>query len=77
MDLALKKVELISWLTKQDQAMIDKIENLRKLSIESQYSKRMSEDFGERLYRSNEDIIAGRVHEQKDVESYFKDKFSN
>ena len=34
MDLAVKKIELINWLTRQDEAMVQKIDALRKSSME-------------------------------------------
>lgn len=74
MDLAVKKIELINWLTKQDEAMIKKIDILRKSSIESAYSARMSENLQSKLERSDSDIKAGKTHGQDEVESYFKNK---
>ncbi|NJN28275.1 MAG: hypothetical protein HC819_21060 [Cyclobacteriaceae bacterium] len=75
MNLAVKKIELINWLTKQDEAMINKIDNLRKSSIEKVYSSRMSDSLGSKLKRSESDIKAGRMHSQDEVESYFNSKF--
>lgn len=74
MDLAVKKIELINWLTKQDEAMIKKVDILRKSSIESAYSARMSENLQSKLERSDSDIKAGKTHGQDEVESYFKNK---
>jgi len=76
MNLAVKKIELINWLTKQDTAMIRKIDILRKSSIESAYSGRMSESLKSKLERSESDIKARRTHSQREVESYFKSKLS-
>jgi predicted transcriptional regulator len=76
MDLAVKKLELINWLTAQDEAMIKKIDELRKSSIESTYMARMSENIDAKLARSEADIKAGRTHSHEEVESYFKSKFS-
>ena len=75
MDLAVKKIELINWLTKQDEAMIKKIDILRKSSIESLYSDRMSESLKTKLKRSEMDIKDGRTHIQDEVESHFESKF--
>lgn len=75
MDLAVKKIELINWLTKQDEAMIKKIDILRKSSIESLYSGRMSESLETKLKRAEMDIKDGRTHIQDEVESYFESKF--
>jgi hypothetical protein len=77
MDLAVKKVELINWLTKQDEVMIDKIENLRKSAVKSIYDEKMSEGISAKLVRSHEDIIQGRIHSQDKVETYFKSKFNH
>jgi len=76
MNLAVKKIELINWLTKQDEAMIKKIDGLRKSSIESAYSSRMSEKLESKLKRSEVDIKEGRIHSQDEVEAYFKSKFN-
>jgi hypothetical protein len=76
MNLAVKKIELINWLTRQDEAMIKKIDTLRKSSIKSTYSARMNESLESKLIRSEADIKAGRTHNQDEVESYFKSKFN-
>jgi hypothetical protein len=76
MNLAVKKIELINWLTKQDEAMINKIDVLRKSSIETVYSSRMNDSLESKLKRSESDIKAGRTHSQDEVESYFNSKFS-
>ncbi len=76
MDLALKKIELINWLTKQDESMIKKIDGLRKSSIESAYSLRMGERLESKLERSEDDIKEGRIHTQDDVEAYFNSKLN-
>jgi hypothetical protein len=74
MNLAVKKIELINWLTKQDEAMINKIDSLRKSSIEKVYSSRMSDSLGSKLERSESDIKAGRTASQHEVESHFNRK---
>ena len=74
MDLALKKIELINWLTKQDQDMIEKIEMLRKSSLQQAYETIMGEDLEMKLSRSEADIVAGRTYSQEQVEAYFKNK---
>jgi hypothetical protein len=79
MDIALKKIELIEWLARlQDEKLIKQIENLRKNSVKELYSQRMPKTTNElqsKLNKSGEDIQAGRVLEQEDVEKYFKAKF--
>ena len=76
MDLAVKKIELINWITRQDEAMIKKIETLRKSSVETTYLSRMSEKLESKLERSEADIREGRTHSQKEVETHFKNRFS-
>ena len=76
MNLAVKKIELINWLTKQDEDMINKIDFLRKSSIETFYTSSMSESLDSKLNRSESDIKAGRTHSQDAVESYFNSKFN-
>jgi len=76
MNLAVKKIELINWLTQQDEAMINKIDSLRKSSIDKVYSARMSERLESKLKRSESDIKGGRTHTQDEVEFYFNSKFS-
>lgn len=77
MDLALKKIELINWLTRQDESMIDEIENLRKNSVEKAYEERMSESLEVKLNRAQSDILAKRTYNQSDVESYFGNKMNH
>lgn len=78
MDIALKKIELIEWLTRvQDEALLQRIEALRKGSLKEAYLLRVPktmEELQDKLDRSEEDIKAGRVHAQEDVETYFKTK---
>ena len=49
MDLAVKKIELINWLTTQDETMIKKVDALRRSSIESAYRARMGENLESKL----------------------------
>ena len=74
MDLAVKKIELINWLTKQDKSMIEKIEHLRKSAVNKAYKARMNEDLEIKLERSASDVVADRTHSQNEVASYFKSK---
>jgi hypothetical protein len=55
--------------------MINKIDSLRKSSIEKVYSSRMSDSLGSKLERSESDIKAGRTASQHEVESHFNRKF--
>ena len=79
MDLALKKIELIEWLSRlQDEKLIQKIEDLRKGSAKEAYELRIPKTTAklqEKLDRSEEDIKSGRVHSQEEVEGFFKSKF--
>lgn len=78
MDIAVKKVELISWLTKlQDETILKKVEALRKSSIKEIYDLRTPgsvEELQRKLDQSEVDIKAGRIHTQEEVELYFKSK---
>ncbi len=78
MNIAEKKIELISWLTRlNDENIINKIESLRKSSVSKTYKLRMpknAQELQDKLDRSDADIIAGRIHSQKEVEDYFKSK---
>lgn len=78
MDFAVKKIELIEWLARlQDESLIQKIELLRKGSINDIYEQRMPktpEDLKAKLARAEEDIKSGKVHSQEEVESFFKSK---
>jgi len=80
MDIAVKKVELIEWLARlQDESLLQRIDALRKGSVKQVYESRIpksQEELQQKLDRSEEDIKAGRVHSQQDVEKYFKDKFT-
>ncbi|CAN5387211.1 hypothetical protein BH09BAC3_BH09BAC3_14440 [soil metagenome] len=81
MDIAVKKIELIEWLARlQDESLIQKIEVLRKGSVKDTYEQRIPktmEDLQAKLDRSEQDIQAGKVHSQEEVESFFKSKLSN
>ena len=78
MDLAVKEIELIEWLARlQDESLIQKIEVLRKGSINDIYEQRMPktpEELKAKLARAEEDIKSGKVHSQEEVESFFKSK---
>jgi hypothetical protein len=79
MDIALKKVELIEWLARlQDEKLIQRIELLRKGSVDELYEQRIPktmEALQEKLDRSEAAIKEGKVHSQEDVENYFKARF--
>lgn len=80
MDLALKKIELIEWLARlQDEAVIRKIEILRKGSAMDLYEQRTPknlDDLAEKLKRSEEDILNGKIHSQEEVESFIESRIS-
>ena len=79
MDIAVKKIELIEWLARlQDEALIQKIEGLRRGSVKDLYEDRIpktKKDLQLKLERSERDIKAGNVHSQEDVETSFNTKF--
>lgn len=79
MDITVKKIELIEWLTRlQDESLIQKIDVLRKNSVKDIYEQRMpktAQDLQAKLDRSEQDIKAGKIHSQEEVESFFKSKF--
>jgi hypothetical protein len=79
MDIALKKIELIEWLSRlQDEKLIQRIEALRQGSAKDAYEARMpktNEDLQTKLDRSEEDIKAGRIHSHDEVEKFFAKKF--
>ena len=79
MDIAVKKVELIEWLARlQDEKLIRQIETLRKGSINELYEQRMPKTKAElkaKLDRSENGVMEGKVHSQKEVESHFKARF--
>ncbi len=79
MDIAIKKVELIEWLVRvQDQTLIERVEALRKQAAKEAYEKSMPktpDELQASLDRSQEAILAGRVHTQAEVEAIFKAKF--
>jgi hypothetical protein len=79
MDIAVKKIELIEWLIRlQDEKLIQRIEQLRKGMAKEAYGTRMPstmEELERKLERSGQDIEAGRVHTQDNVEKFFKTKF--
>ena len=68
MDIAVKKIELIEWLTRlQDESLIERIEALRKGTVKVSYKARTPESLEElqkKIDRSEEDVAAGRVHSQ-------------
>lgn len=79
MDIAVKKIELIEWLARlQDEKLIQRIEILKKASIEDAYKLRTPktlEELKARLDQSEKDIRSGNVHTQQEVEGYLKARF--
>jgi hypothetical protein len=78
MNIALKKIELIEWLSRlQDEKLIKRIEALRQGSAKDAYEVRIPrtpEELKVKLDRSDEDIREGRVHSQREVDAFFKMK---
>jgi hypothetical protein len=81
MDIAVKKIELIEWLTRlQDERIIQRIEALRTNTATELYQQQMPKnqsDLLEKIERSEKDIEAGSILAQEAVEHYFKSKFNN
>ncbi len=78
MDIALKKIELIEWLVGlQDESLLQKIEALKKNAVKDTYEQRIPKSWSDlraKLDRSEQDINAGNVHSQDEVEFFFKSK---
>ncbi|MFM8911511.1 MAG: addiction module component [Flammeovirgaceae bacterium] len=73
MDIAVKKVQLIEWLTKvQDKSVLKKIESLRTKSIKESYENKLkpmsSKVYKAMLDASMEEYKKGRVVSQRDLE---------
>ncbi len=73
MDIAVKKVELIEWLTRlKDQSMITKIESLKNQSIKASYEANLkpisSEAYRAMLEKSELEYRQGKVTLQQDLE---------
>ena len=69
MDIAVKKIELIEWLTKvQDKSVIKKVESLKNQSYEARLKPMSSKVYKAMLEKSEEDYKQGRVTSQKDLE---------
>lgn len=70
MDLAVKKVELIEWLTRvQDKTVIKKMESLKNQSIKESYEAKLkpmsSKAYKTMLDKSEDDYKKGKVISQK------------
>lgn len=78
MNIALKKIRLIEWLTRvEDEELIRIIENVRKNSVNDTYEKRIPtslEEIERKLDRAEDDIESGHIYSQGDSEAYFKRK---
>lgn len=73
MDLAVKKVELIEWLTRvNDKSTIRKVEDLKNQSIKESYEAKLkpmtSRAYKSMLESSEKDYKKGRVTSQKALE---------
>ena len=74
MDIAVKKIELIEWLTKvDDESLIRKLDKIRS-STSLPLQPMAMEELEARIKRSEEDIKAGRVHTHQQVVEHFKKK---
>ncbi|MBL7845519.1 MAG: hypothetical protein JNK44_16775 [Cyclobacteriaceae bacterium] len=78
MDIVLKKMQLIEWLTRvEDEELIRIIEQVRRDSINDAYKTRTPSSLAEiekKLDRAEADIVSGRIYSQRDIETYFKRK---
>lgn len=78
MDIAVKKIELIEWLSRlQDESLLQRIDALRKGAINEIYEERIPktlDDLQAKLDRSAKDIAEGKVYTQSEVESHFKNR---
>ncbi|MBY0436330.1 MAG: hypothetical protein K2U26_19720 [Cyclobacteriaceae bacterium] len=81
MNVAVKKIELIKWLARlQDEKLIHRVEALRASSIKEAHASRTPKnikDLEVKLKRSKQDIEAGRVHTQEEVEKILKARFAD
>ncbi len=73
MNIAVKKIELIEWLTQiQDKSLLKKVENLKKqatmLSYESKLKPMTSGEYKFMLDNAEEEYKEGRVSSQEDME---------
>ncbi|MBY0434131.1 MAG: hypothetical protein K2U26_08490 [Cyclobacteriaceae bacterium] len=73
MDIAVKKIEIIEWLTKvQDKTVIKKVETLKNQSIKSSYESKLkpmsSKAYKAMLEKSEDDYKQGRAISQKALE---------
>jgi len=79
MDIALKKLELIEWLTRlQDEKSIEQVEALRKSMASKSYELRMPKsemELSVKFIRSEQDQKEGRGHTQQEVEKIVRAKF--
>ena len=79
MDIALKKLELIEWLTRlQDEKSIEQVEALRKSMASKSYELRMPKpemELSVKFIRSEQDQKEGRVHTQQEIEKIVRAKF--
>ncbi len=73
MDIAVKKIELIEWLTKvNDKATIKKVEDLKNQSIKDSYEAKLrpmgSKAYKAILEKSEDDFKQGKILTQKAME---------
>lgn len=79
-DMGAKKLELIEWLSRvEDATVLAKIDELKRASISEIYDKTMprnNEELQQKLMRSDTDIKSGKVLSQQQVEEHFKKRFA-
>lgn len=73
MNIAVKKVELIAWLTKiDDLSLLEQVDNLKKKSLADAYEANLkpmtSLEYKSQLDQAEEEYKNGRVTSQEDIE---------
>ena len=73
MNIAVKKVELIEWLTRiQDKSLLEEVEILKKRAITESYKSKMkpmtSKQYKSLLDQAEEDYKNGRITSQEGIE---------
>ena len=78
MDIAVKKIELIAWLTNvKDEALLKEIDSLKKKSLAAAHEGRLrpmtSTEYKSLLDQAEDDLENGKVTTQDDLEKEVSD----
>ena len=78
MDIAVKKVELIAWLTNvQDESLLAEIESLKKKSVIEDHQAGLkpmtSDEYKSMLEKAEDDLENGMITPQVDLEKEVRD----